>query len=190
MLADVSGLRRSVGFRAPEGGLTCVVGIGVRAVGPALRRAAAGRPASAPRVRRLAAHRRRDARRPAVPHPRASPRPVLRARPAADGPARAGSRRWSTRCTASGRSTSATCSGSSTAPRTRRARRRCDAVVIGDEDPEFAGGSYVVVQKYVHDLDAWDALPVEEQERVIGRERSSATSSCPTTSSRPTRTSR
>ena len=31
------------------------------------------------------------------------------------------------------------------------------------------GGSYVVVQKYVHDLDAWDALPVEEQERVIGR---------------------
>ena len=43
------------------------------------------------------------------------------------------------------------------------------AVVIGDEDPEFAGGSYVVVQKYLHDLDAWDALPVEEQERAIGR---------------------
>jgi putative iron-dependent peroxidase len=44
-----------------------------------------------------------------------------------------------------------------------------DAVVIGDEDPLFAGGSYVVVQKYVHDLDAWDALPVEEQELAIGR---------------------
>ena len=43
------------------------------------------------------------------------------------------------------------------------------AVLIGDEDPEFAGGSYVVVQKYVHDLEAWDALPVEEQERAIGR---------------------
>jgi porphyrinogen peroxidase len=43
------------------------------------------------------------------------------------------------------------------------------AVVIGDEDPEFAGGSYVVVQKYLHDLDAWDALPVEDQERAVGR---------------------
>ena len=43
------------------------------------------------------------------------------------------------------------------------------AVVIANEDPEFAGGSYVVVQKYLHDLEAWDALPVEEQERAIGR---------------------
>jgi porphyrinogen peroxidase len=43
------------------------------------------------------------------------------------------------------------------------------AVIIGDEDPAFAGGSYVVQQKYVHALDAWDALPVEEQERAIGR---------------------
>jgi putative iron-dependent peroxidase len=42
-------------------------------------------------------------------------------------------------------------------------------VLIGDEDPAFAGGSYVVVQKYLHDLSAWDALPIEEQERVIGR---------------------
>jgi putative iron-dependent peroxidase len=25
------------------------------------------------------------------------------------------------------------------------------------------------VQKYVHDMDAWNALPVEEQEKVIGR---------------------
>ncbi len=43
------------------------------------------------------------------------------------------------------------------------------AVVIDGEDPEFASGSYVVVQKYVHNLDSWDVLPVEEQERVIGR---------------------
>ncbi len=42
-------------------------------------------------------------------------------------------------------------------------------VLVGDEDPSFAGGSYVIVQKYQHDLDAWGALPVEEQERVIGR---------------------
>jgi porphyrinogen peroxidase len=43
------------------------------------------------------------------------------------------------------------------------------AVLIGEEDPPFAGGSYVIVQKYLHDLRAWNALPVEAQERVIGR---------------------
>lgn len=43
------------------------------------------------------------------------------------------------------------------------------AVYIGDEDPDFTGGSYVVVQKYLHDLEKWNALPVEEQERVMGR---------------------
>ncbi|ADI03294.1 hypothetical protein SBI_00173 [Streptomyces bingchenggensis BCW-1] len=43
------------------------------------------------------------------------------------------------------------------------------AVLIGDEDPQFASGSYVVVQRYVHDLQAWKALPVEAQEMVIGR---------------------
>lgn len=41
--------------------------------------------------------------------------------------------------------------------------------LVGDEDAEFAGGSYVVVQKYLHDLDSWRALSTGEQERVIGR---------------------
>ncbi|MFJ9516677.1 Dyp-type peroxidase [Kitasatospora sp. NPDC101801] len=44
-----------------------------------------------------------------------------------------------------------------------------DAVLIGAEDPDFAGGCYVVVQKYLHDLDAWNRLPVEQQEQIIGR---------------------
>jgi putative iron-dependent peroxidase len=44
-----------------------------------------------------------------------------------------------------------------------------DAVLIADEDPDFAGGSYVIVQKYLHDLDAWNALSTEAQERIIGR---------------------
>ncbi|MEU9854774.1 Dyp-type peroxidase [Streptomyces sp. NPDC047974] len=43
------------------------------------------------------------------------------------------------------------------------------AVLVADEDPGFRGGSYVVVQKYLHDLAAWNALSTEEQERVIGR---------------------
>jgi len=46
-----------------------------------------------------------------------------------------------------------------------------DAVLIGDEDPAFAGGSYVIVQKYLHDLDGWNALPVERQEAIIGRKK-------------------
>lgn len=44
-----------------------------------------------------------------------------------------------------------------------------EAVQVGAEDPTFAGSSYVIVQKYLHDLDAWNALAVEAQEQVIGR---------------------
>jgi porphyrinogen peroxidase len=44
-----------------------------------------------------------------------------------------------------------------------------DAVLIGAEDPDFAGGSYVIVQKYLHDLKAWNTLTVEQQELAVGR---------------------
>jgi porphyrinogen peroxidase len=44
-----------------------------------------------------------------------------------------------------------------------------DAVLVGDEDANFASGSYVIVQKYLHDLSAWNALSTEAQERIIGR---------------------
>jgi putative iron-dependent peroxidase len=44
-----------------------------------------------------------------------------------------------------------------------------DAAIIGEEDAAFAGGSYVIVQKYLHDLPGWNALPIETQERIIGR---------------------
>jgi putative iron-dependent peroxidase len=44
-----------------------------------------------------------------------------------------------------------------------------DAAIIGAEDPTFAGGSYVIVQKYLHDLKAWNRVPVEQQENIIGR---------------------
>jgi porphyrinogen peroxidase len=43
------------------------------------------------------------------------------------------------------------------------------ATQIGDEDPDFAGGCYVHVQKYMHDMGSWNSLSTEEQERVIGR---------------------
>lgn len=43
------------------------------------------------------------------------------------------------------------------------------ATLIGDEDAAFTGGSYVIVQKYLHDIAGWDRVPVEEQENIIGR---------------------
>ncbi len=44
-----------------------------------------------------------------------------------------------------------------------------EAALIGDEEPAFSGGAYLVVQKYLHDLRAWNALSVAEQEAIIGR---------------------
>lgn len=47
-----------------------------------------------------------------------------------------------------------------------------NATLVGDEDPELAGGSYVVVQKYVHPIEKWRALSTEQQEAIIGRTKS------------------
>ena len=44
-----------------------------------------------------------------------------------------------------------------------------DTITVGAEDPSFAGGSYVTVQRYVTDFDSWNALPVGDQEDVFGR---------------------
>jgi putative iron-dependent peroxidase len=46
-----------------------------------------------------------------------------------------------------------------------------EAVLIGEEDAVFAGGSFVIVQKYLHDLDAWNELSTEAQESIIGRKK-------------------
>ncbi|MCW5620211.1 MAG: Dyp-type peroxidase [Burkholderiales bacterium] len=48
---------------------------------------------------------------------------------------------------------------------------RHDAVLIGDEDAGFAGGSYVIVQKYLHDLAKWNEIPVDRQEGIVGRKK-------------------
>lgn len=48
-------------------------------------------------------------------------------------------------------------------------RKAVDFTMVGQEDPAFAAGSYVLVQKYLHNMTAWNALSVETQERIIGR---------------------
>src|SRR5271163_2020720 len=46
-----------------------------------------------------------------------------------------------------------------------------EAAIVGDEDRPLAGGSYVIVQKYLHNMKAWNALSTEAQERIIGRKK-------------------
>jgi putative iron-dependent peroxidase len=44
-----------------------------------------------------------------------------------------------------------------------------DSVLIAEEDASAVGGSYIVVQKYIHDIKRWNAMKTEEQEAIIGR---------------------
>ncbi len=168
VLSDVSGLRRSVGFRIPEGQLSCAVG-----VGDAVWNRLFGLP------------------RPAALHPFpgfAGPRHTA---PATPGDLLFHMRaqrldlcfelaqRLMDRLTRYARVVDEVHGFRSFDERdllgfvdgteNPEGAAAHAAVLIGDEDPPFAGGSYVVVQKYLHDLDAWDALPVEAQERAIGR---------------------
>ncbi|HXN17904.1 MAG TPA: Dyp-type peroxidase [Candidatus Binatus sp.] len=46
-----------------------------------------------------------------------------------------------------------------------------DAALVGQEDAAFAAGSYVMVQKYLHDMKGWNALSTEAQENIIGRKK-------------------
>ena len=73
--------------------------------------------------------------------------------------------------TVSATSTIAICSALWTAPKIPAAALAADAVFIGEEDPAFSGGSYVIVQKYLHNLDAWNQLSTEAQEKIIGRKK-------------------
>lgn len=46
---------------------------------------------------------------------------------------------------------------------------RADAALLGEEAGEYANGSFVFAQRYVHQLDKWQRLKVDAQEQVIGR---------------------
>lgn len=45
------------------------------------------------------------------------------------------------------------------------------ALITEAQDPQFAAGSYVIIQKYLHDMDKWNALSTEQQEKIIGRQK-------------------
>ncbi|MFJ4518535.1 Dyp-type peroxidase [Streptomyces sp. NPDC088816] len=168
-LSELSGLQKAVGFRAtPEGKLSVVAGIGSEAWD---RLFAGPRPAELHRFRELTGARHRAVSTPGdlLFHIRAA-RPDLCFALAAEIMERIRGV-VTVRDEVHGfkyldvRDLLGFVDGTEN-PTGRAART---AVLIGDEDPEFAGGSYAAVQKYVHDLEAWYALPVETQEMVIGR---------------------
>ncbi len=47
--------------------------------------------------------------------------------------------------------------------------RAAALAALVDDDAKFNGGSFVLAQRYVHDLEKWETLPTSEQERIIGR---------------------
>ena len=169
LLADVSGLVRTVGFRIPDGGLTCVVGVGS---------AAWDRLFSGPRPAELHPFEQLVGPRHTAP---ATPGDLLfhiRARRMDLCFELAGqlARRLGGAATVldevhgfkyfDERDLLGFVDGTEN-PDGRAALAA--ALVPAERDPDFAGGSYVIVQKYLHDVAAWNGLPVEEQERVIGR---------------------
>jgi len=168
LLADVAGLKRSVGFRLPEAELTVVVGIGASLWD---RLGAAPRPAGLHPFRELAGSRHTAVATPGdlLFHIRAhrfdmcfelAQRLTDRLRGVAEVVDEVhGFRSFDERDVL----------GFVDGTENPEGVAAGEAVLIGDEDPPFAGGSYVIVQKYVHDLVAWDSLSTEEQERVIGR---------------------
>jgi putative iron-dependent peroxidase len=168
VLADIGGLTRSVGFRFPEGDLTCVVGIGS---GVWDRLFGLPRPGGLHPFIPLVGAKHTAVSTPGdlLLHIRARRFDLCfelaqRAVERLAGRARVidevhGFRSFDLRDVLGFVDGTENPSGTPAA----------DAVHIGDEDPAFRGGSYVVVQKYLHDLKSWDALSVEDQERVIGR---------------------
>jgi putative iron-dependent peroxidase len=168
LLSGVSGLRRSVGFRIPEAELTCVTGIGAAAWD---RLFGAPRPAGLHPFRELNGSRHHA---PSTPgdlffHIRAHRLDLCfeLAQLLAErlGPhARVvdevhGFRSFDERDVLGFVDGTENPEGSAAVAN----------VVVGGEDPVFAGGSYLVVQKYLHDLSGWKSLSVEEQERAFGR---------------------
>ncbi|MGN6793400.1 MAG: Dyp-type peroxidase [Streptosporangiaceae bacterium] len=168
LLGDLAALQRSVGFRIPEGKLACVAGIGSLAWD---RLFSGPRPAELHPFRALSGSRHRAVATPGdlLFHVRATRLDLcfeyasqVMDRLAGSVTVRdevQGFRYFDERDLIGFVDGTENPSGSAAA----------DAAVVGVEDQAFAGGSYVMVQKYVHDIPAWNALPVEEQEKVIGR---------------------
>ena len=168
LLADLPALQRSVGFRVPSAGLAAVAGIGSLAWD---RLFAGPRPAALHPFRELAGSRHRA---PATPgdllfHIRAD-RMDLCFELATQIMARlAGSVSVADEVHGFTYFDLRDLLGFVDGTENPTGNAAVAAALVAGQDPAFAGGSYVIVQKYLHDMASWNALPVEEQERVVGR---------------------
>lgn len=167
LLTDLEGLTRSVGSRAPEGRLSCVAGVGS---------AAWNRLFTGPRPAELHELAELVGRRHAVSTPgdllfhiRATRSDLTFELAAAVMGRLRGAVAVRDEVVGFAYFDGRDLLGFVDGTENPAGREACGAVLVGAEDPDFAGGAYVVVQKYLHDLDAWEALSVEEQESVIGR---------------------
>ncbi|WP_364518095.1 Dyp-type peroxidase [Nocardioides sp. LML1-1-1.1] len=168
LLADLGGLRRSVGFRIPEGDLTCVAGIGARAWDRIFDRP---RPAGLHPFREVvgATHRA-----PATPgdlllHIRAHRLDLCFELAQLVTGRLAGAAVVEDEVHGFRSFDQRDLLGFVDGTENPEGEERRAAVLVGDEDASYAGGSYVITQKYLHDLTAWKALSVEQQELAIGR---------------------
>jgi porphyrinogen peroxidase len=168
LLADWSALRRSVGFRAPGDDLRCVAAIGSQAWD---RLFAGPRPAGLHPFRELTGDRHHAPATPGdllfhIRHERmdlcfefASQALTRLAGAVAVVDETHGFRFFDERDLL----------GFVDGTENPEGRAAGAAALVGEADPAFAGGSYVIVQKYLHDMDAWNALSTEGQENAIGR---------------------
>ena len=157
-----------MGFREPTGNLSCIMGFGSDAWD---RLFGSPRPAELHPFREISAGSRHAVATPGdlLFHIRAE-REDLCFELAAQIMAKLGSGyRSSMKSTASATSMRAICSGLLTERKIPANQAAIEAALIGGEDPAFTGGSYVIVQKYLHDMTGWNALPTEAQEQIIGR---------------------
>jgi porphyrinogen peroxidase len=168
LCADLSALLRSVGFRAPEAALSCIMGFGSGAWD---RLFGAPRPAELHPFREFRAGQRHAVSTPGdlIFHIRAKHMDLcfelatqIMAR--LEGAVTVadevhGFRYFDERDLL----------GFVDGTENPTGKAAANAVFIGKEDAAFAGGSYVIVQKYLHNLDAWNKLPTEAQEKIIGR---------------------
>jgi len=166
--ADLSALVRSVGFRELEGSLSCVIGFGSEAWDHVFGQP---RPAELHKFREIRAGERYAVSTPGdvLFHIRAQRMDlcfelatrIMARLGAAVSPADEvhGFRFFDSRDLI----------GFVDETENPKGQEAIDATIIGGEDPKFVGGSYVIVQKYLHDLAGWNKLPTEKQEHIVGR---------------------
>lgn len=167
-LSDLSGLTRTVGFRAPQGGLAVVAGIGSDAWD---RLFSGPRPAHLHPFRPLDGPKRRAVSTPGdlLLHVRAATMDLCWELASLVVGRLAGAARVVDEVHGFNYFDGRDLLGFVDGTENPSGAAADAAVTVGDEDPHFSGSSYVIIQKYHHDMAAWNALSVEEQEKVIGR---------------------